>query len=178
MSNSFFKRLKKEEEKPAVEETMPVSETKETKFCTNCGTEVDVNAVTCTNCGVTLSASSNTQQQKSPTKFCTNCGSEIDINAVVCPNCGVSTYSGSISQEKSTAVAIILNFFLPGLGHIYAGLTTRGLTFLILYIVSAILVFLIVGIVLMIAVWIWALVDVSKCVNALNAGEYVEDKLF
>ena len=32
-----------------------------TKFCTNCGTEVDVNAVACTNCGAALSDLPNAQ---------------------------------------------------------------------------------------------------------------------
>ena len=37
---------------------------------------------------------------------------------------------------------------------------------------------LFIGFILVIAVWIWALIDVIKSTNALNAGEHVEDKLF
>ena len=52
------------------------------------------------------------------------------------------------------------------------------ISFIIAYIVSAILILLFVGIVLCIIVWLWALIDSIKSAEALNRGEFVEDKLF
>lgn len=174
---SVVSNQKKVDEKPVNEETVDnTSKVNQTKFCTSCGTEVDVNAITCPTCGVTLLSSSSANQQHSSTKFCTNCGSEIDKNAVVCPKCGVA--QGRLTEQKSAGVAIILSLFMPGLGHIYAGLTRKGLTFLIAYIIACIFIILIIGLLLAPVIWLWAIIDANKCVNALNAGEYVEDKLF
>ena len=51
-------------------------------------------------------------------------------------------------------------------------------SFIIAYIVSAILIILLIGIVLVIIIWIWALIDTIKSTEAINKGEFVEDKLF
>lgn len=145
------------------------------KFCSQCGKSIDINAMMCPYCG----AEQNSQPtQEKQTKFCSNCGEEIDSKAVVCPKCGVQVQNASITQELNPTVAILLNFFIPGLGHIYSGLTQKGILILVLYIVSAILTVVVVGFVLALIIWVWALIDVNKCVKALNAGEHVEDKLF
>ena len=67
---------------------------------------------------------------------------------------------------------------LPGLGQIYLGLDNKGAVFLIGYVISAILILLIIGFLLVIIIWIWALIDTIISANALNRGEEVSDKLF
>ena len=151
----------------------------ETKFCTNCGEKVSINAVACPKCGAGLTRTNNVQQQVTTKKFCSNCGNEVNINAVVCTNCGASVSRGNTyGEEKSVAVAALLSIVFPGIGHFYIGLNQKGIMFIVAYIVSAILILLFIGFILVIAVWIWALIDVIKSTNALNAGEHVEDKLF
>lgn len=81
-------------------------------------------------------------------------------------------------MKKSVAVAALLSIVFSGIGHFYIGLNQKGIMFIVAYIVSAILILLFIGFILVIAVWIWALIDVIKSTNALNAGEHVEDKLF
>ena len=126
----------------------------------------------CPNCGHSMVNSGNSVKN---TKYCTNCASEIDVNAVICPNCGVRVAN---LEEKSVGVAALLSIIFPGLGHLYVGLNNKCLTFIIAYIVSAILCVIIIGIVLVIIVWIWALVDIIKSTEAINEGKDVEDKLF
>lgn len=151
----------------------------ETKFCTNCGEKVSINAVACPKCGAGLTRTNNVQQQVTTKKFCSNCGNEVNINAVVCTNCGASVSRGNTyGEEKSVAVAALLSIVFPGIGHFYIGLNQKGIMFIVAYIVSAILILLFIGFILVIAVWIWALIDVIKSTNALNAGQHVEDKLF
>lgn len=151
----------------------------ETKFCYNCGEKVSINAVACPKCGAGLTRNTNVQKQANTKKFCSNCGKEVNVNAVVCTNCGASVYRGNAyGEEKNVAVAALLSIVFPGLGHFYIGLNQKGIMFIIAYIVSAILILLVIGFLLVIAVWIWALIDVVKSTNALNAGEHVEDKLF
>jgi TM2 domain-containing membrane protein YozV len=75
-------------------------------------------------------------------------------------------------------LSAILSILFPGLGHLYLGLDKKGISFILAYIVSAILILLLIGVVLAIIVWIWALIDSIKSTEAINRGEFVEDKLF
>lgn len=49
--------------------------------------------------------------------FCSNCGKEIDDKAVICIHCRCATQN-HVSQKphKSTALALVLWFFLAHLG--------------------------------------------------------------
>ena len=162
------------EEEPASEEDeSEINVVKKSKFCSNCGTEVAVGTVFCPQCGSKL-----TEEEGPKTKFCSNCGETIDINAEICPHCGVRVANFRLSEEKNVALSAILSFIFPGLGHLYLGLSKKGVSFILAYIVSAILVFLLIGFVLMLIVWVWALIDSIKCTEAINRGEFVEDKLF
>lgn len=164
------------------------------KFCKNCGAyladieEVEVSETPSTDMiesdGV-KSLTVNNQQQK--IKFCYNCGAELTGNFKFCPECGQDLSSNIASsnkpaivapREKNTLLAVILSVLLPGLGQIYLGLDNKGAIFLIAYVISAILVLFIIGIVLVIILWIWALVDTIISANALSRGDSVEDKLF
>ena len=163
------------EEEPASEEsddTIKVN-VKKSKFCTNCGTEISPEAAFCPQCGYKFA-----QEEKPQTKFCPNCGKEIDINAEICPHCGVRVAYTKSSEEKNVLLSAILSFLFPGLGHLYLGLNTKGVSFIIAYIVSWALMFLLIGFVLAPIVWIWALIDSIKATEAINRGEFVEDKLF
>ena len=63
-------------------------------------------------------------------------------------------------------VAIIVNFFFPGLGTLLIGQIGTGVAQLLLTIVAAVMiatgVLSIIGIPLGIGVWIWALVSAAK----------------
>lgn len=155
----------------------------ETKFCYNCGEKVSINAVACPNCGAGLTKNNNTQRQANTKKFCSNCGNEVNMNAVVCTHCGASVSRGNAySGDKSVGVAVLLSIIFPGIGHFYIGLNQKGMMYIIVYIVSVALIFTfilaIIGGILAFVMWIWALIDVIKSTEALNAGEHVEDKLF
>ncbi len=174
-------------EEDVIEEETPVEEdvveepaedvkvnVKNSKFCTNCGTEVNVDTAFCPKCGFRFN-----QEEQSQTKFCQSCGEKININAEICPHCGVRVANiSSSSDEKNVLLSAILSILFPGLGHLYLGLDKKGISFILAYIVSAILILLLIGVVLAIIVWIWALIDSIKSTEAINRGEFVEDKLF
>ena len=153
------------------EETIDVG--KKSKFCSNCGTEVNVETAFCPQCGFRLIG-----EEKPQTKFCQNCGKEIDIKAEICPHCGVRVANAPYSEEKNVLLAAILSFLFPGLGQLYLGLSKKGISFILAYIVSWILVIILIGFILAPIVWIWSLVDAIKSTEAINRGEFVEDKLF
>lgn len=158
------------------EETTTETLVKKSKFCTNCGRELEPETVFCPQCGYKFGA----DEEKPQTKFCQSCGEKININAEICPHCGVRVANPNLAvyEEKNVLLSAILSFLFPGLGHLYLGLNKKGISFIIAYIVSAILILLLIGFVLVIIVWIWALIDSIKSTEAINRGEYVEDKLF
>ena len=159
------------EEEPAAEEA---DSAKKTKFCSNCGTQVDMSTAFCPQCGFRL-----IQEEQPQTKFCQSCGKKIDINSEICPYCGVRVANiMRSSEEKNVLLSAILSLLFPGLGHLYLGLNKKGISFIVAYIVSAILVFLVIGFVLIVIVWLWALIDSIKATESINKGEFVEDKLF
>lgn len=165
-------------------------------ICPDCGKDVEKSKF-CKNCGAYIEniedPINNTPQtgavipieSKKKFKYCFNCGYELGGDFNFCPNCGYNlnpvAASGKKSlksdENKNTLLAIILSVLLPGLGQIYLGLDHKGAIFLIAYVVSAILILLIIGFLLVIVIWIWALVDTIQSVNALNRGEEVIDKL-
>ena len=159
------------EEESAAEEA---DSAKKTKFCSNCGTQVDMSTAFCPQCGFRL-----IQEEQPQTKFCQSCGKKIDINSEICPYCGVRVANiMRSSEEKNVLLSAILSLLFPGLGHLYLGLNKKGISFIVAYIVSAILVFLVIGFVLIVIVWLWALIDSIKATESINRGEFVEDKLF
>ena len=162
-------------EEPTVEEEVPeeVIEDKKSKFCANCGTKVAEGTVSCPQCGYKF-----VQEENPQTKFCQNCGEKIDINAEICPHCGVRVAYIKSSDEKNVLLSAILSLLFPGLGHLYLGLNTKGISFIIAYIVSWALMCLLIGFILAPIVWLWALIDSIKSTESINRGVSVEDKLF
>ena len=147
---------------------------KKSKFCSNCGREVEVDTAFCPQCGYRFGENKTEPQ----TKFCQSCGEKININAEICPKCGVRVSNVRAYEEKNVLLSAILSFLFPGLGHLYLGLNKKGVSFIIAYIVSAVLIVIVIGFVLMLVIWIWALVDSIRSTEAINSGEFVEDKLF
>lgn len=62
--------------------------------------------------------SANALAQTQSTKFCSSCGAQINAKAEICPKCGVrvAPEPSSIKEPKSRTTAILLAFFLGGIG--------------------------------------------------------------
>ena len=60
---------------------------------------------------------------------------------------------------KNPALGVILSFFIPGLGSIVNGSTSRGVIILVVYLFGWILAFFLIGIPILVGAWIWGLVD-------------------
>lgn len=160
--------------------------------CPDCGEEVP-DAKFCKNCGAELSKVKEVVEipanSQNDVKFCHNCGFKLENASRFCPNCGYDlenkkSVNNNVNhsyvvnyEEKSMLLSVVLSIIFPGLGHIYLGLNRKGATFLIAYVISAVLIFILIGLLLCTVLWIWALIDVIQSTNALNRGESVEDKL-
>ncbi|MDP2845514.1 MAG: hypothetical protein Q8N79_05505, partial [Candidatus Methanoperedens sp.] len=88
----------------------------------------------------------------------------------------------TIPEKKSVAFAVVLSFFIPGLGQMYCGKVARGVGILVL----SILMFSIFGytagsnpnssdtafpFLLWILVYIWNIYDAYKLAGKINRGE-------
>lgn len=97
-------------------------------ICQACSTEINGKLV-CNQCagGVQLTAKSTNEI------YCRSCGAVINKEAEICPKCGArQTVSTTVSSKKSRVAAILLAFFLGGIGahKFYLGQTGQGLLYL------------------------------------------------
>ena len=151
------------------------------KFCNNCGSKIEETIV----------------EEEKEKIFCSNCGKELDADMEFCNECGTSV-NGSVpakpiqtnrqnnntqsagvtaTSEKNPILALILSFFIPGLGQFYLGLNKKGIIFLIAWIVSDILLLFYIGILLYLIIWGYGLYDAYTSAEKLNKGEFVEDNI-
>lgn len=150
--------------------------------CPKCGQELEEGMKFCRNCGFEIAQGSADGKQ---TKFCSNCGFEMDIKTKFCPECGISTTgqpspvgaNAVINSQKSPVLAAILSFLIIGLGQVYLGLTKKGIILFILAIISGFLMLILVGFVLWLLVWVYAIYDGYNSANKMNEGIAVEDTL-
>ncbi len=75
-----------------------------------------------------------------------------------------------MGETKSSGLAAVLSFLIPGLGQIYNGEFGKGAVLIVLAIVSGILIFLLIGIPFYIAIWIYGMIDAYKGAERFNAA--------
>jgi len=85
-------------------------------------------------------------------------------------------YPGPVQQvvPKNAGIALLISFFVPGVGSLYAGKTNTGVVILIGYIISWLLTIVIIGIAGVIGFWIWGMVDAYQAAQAWNRARGIE----
>lgn len=107
-------------------------------------------------------------------KFCDKCGSKI-AQATIRTNTTVNTQINNIPQykEKNMAIALILSFFLLGIGIVYAGDVTKGIAIFVGLIIVNLLLNTVfkspITPILILAVIVCSLYLTYEEVNAANA---------
>ncbi len=71
-----------------------------------------------------------------------------------------------MDKKTLAIVALIVNLLIPGVGTIIWGETKTGVIQLILYIVGWLLLIVLIGVLVMLASWIWALVSSIKMIQS------------
>ncbi len=105
-------------------------------------------------------------------KFCPNCGSEIDEKAEICPKCGVRVKPVSTrTEKKSSGLAAVASFFIPGLGQIYNGQIGKGIMFIIISIIFGLLMIVLIGFILLPLFWIYNIYDAYSTAEKINAEQ-------
>ncbi|MCH7497149.1 MAG: hypothetical protein IH971_04780 [Candidatus Marinimicrobia bacterium] len=69
---------------------------------------------------------------------------------------------------KNPSVATILSFFFMGLGQIYNGQIGRGFMFIVLYVISIVLMFVMIGFITTPILWIWGMIDANSSAKKIN----------
>jgi TM2 domain-containing membrane protein YozV len=75
---------------------------------------------------------------------------------------------------KNAGVALLISFFLPGVGSMYAGKTTAGVIILIGYIISWVLTVVLIGFVGVFVFWIWGMINSYHGAQEWNRARGIE----
>lgn len=79
---------------------------------------------------------------------------------------------------KNPSIAVVLSFFIAGLGQIYNGQIAKGVLFIVLYIISISLMGVLVGFITTPILWIWGMVDAHNSAKRINSEIASTDKDF
>ena len=140
-------------------------------FCRECGKEVRDNAVACLSCGV---------RPRDGVNYCQECGSPTNVDQFVCVKCGVNLSSSfrniilnkkilPSNPPKKPVLALILSFFIMGLGQVYLGQVWKGIA---IFIATIIIGFLTFGLGCPV-MFVISPVDAYKIAKKLEAGNSV-----
>ena len=70
---------------------------------------------------------------------------------------------------KSPGVSLLISFFLPGVGSMVNGDTQTGVIILVIWIVGIVTSIFFIGIALILAAWIWGMIDAYQGAQRWNA---------
>lgn len=73
---------------------------------------------------------------------------------------------------KNPGLAAILSFFWTGLGQIYNGQISKGIVFIVVQGINAMLMFVIIGFITFPIVWIWGMIDAYKAAETYNLHNF------
>lgn len=130
-------------------------------YCSNCGEPLKEYAIVCSNCGKPVPGRSETHTENGSETH-----GEEKVHAEQVYDNDIPRSAPSPKQEKSTFFAIILSFFIPGLGQVYNGRFWKGVGFMIAVPLGTLLLIL-PGL----AIWIWGMYDAYTESEKINKGE-------
>ncbi|MDE1824843.1 MAG: SHOCT domain-containing protein [Candidatus Micrarchaeota archaeon] len=75
-----------------------------------------------------------------------------------------------MAEQKSSGIAVILSFLIPGLGQIYNGQIGKGILFIFLSIVFGLMSIILIGIPLYLILWVYGMYDAYRIAEATNSN--------
>jgi TM2 domain-containing membrane protein YozV len=112
-------------------------------------------------------------------RFCANCGGMIDTRAEFCPTCGVRVTPAPYPpvpppspyvERKNEGIAAILSFVFLGLGQIYNGQISKGISFIIIGVLFVFSMLFLIGFLLYPLFWMYNIYDAYNTAKQINAG--------
>lgn len=80
-------------------------------------------------------------------------------------------HAGGITQvvaPKNPALSLLGSFFIPGLGQLMNGDTSKGIIMFLGYLFSFLLMFVLIGFLTAPAIWIWGMIDAYQSAQRWN----------
>jgi TM2 domain-containing membrane protein YozV len=75
---------------------------------------------------------------------------------------------------KNPGIALLISFFIPGVGSLYAGKTNTGVIILIGYVISWVLTIVIIGFLGVFGFWVWGMIDAYTAAQSWNRVRGIE----
>jgi TM2 domain-containing membrane protein YozV len=103
--------------------------------------------------------------------FCRSCGKELTDSTTFCPSCGVRLMEeADVSQKSRLATTLLcalpaLLVGIHGIHRLYLGKIGTGIVMLVLCILGWATVWLLVGLVVLIPVYVWTIIDFAFAVS-------------
>lgn len=116
-------------------------------------------------------------EDDSPESFQCECGGNLETNEDNRPVPQQKTSYNNSVEKKSPILAVILSFLIPGLGQFYNGHGEKGIILFIAALISAFLILFIIGTILYLVVWVFAIFDAYDSADRINKGKRVRVKL-
>lgn len=70
-------------------------------------------------------------------------------------------------MPRYPGIAAVLSFIIPGLGQIYNGELGKGFSFVAGIVISSFLTAIFIGVIFLVILWIWAVIDAYKTAEAM-----------
>lgn len=154
--------------------------------CKNCGCELQEGAKFCKECGAEVIV----EEVSGEFQFCPKCCYKMAKGLKFCPECGSptsntphvnntvnNTGNSVVNTNKDPLLAAILSFLIIGLGQIYLGLTKKGIILFLAAIVSGVLMLILIGFILWLLIWAYAIYDAYNSAQKMQNGIAVEDTI-
>ena len=73
-------------------------------------------------------------------------------------------------DRKSSGLAAVLSFFIPGLGQVYNGEFGKATGFILASIVGGFLTSIFIGFLIILVTWVWAVLDAYQSAESINSA--------
>jgi TM2 domain-containing membrane protein YozV len=102
---------------------------------------------------------------------CPECSVSID-GKNICKNCAsiIASHDQALAH-KEPVLALILSFFIPGMGQLYLGNNDRGFKLIIGAIIAWVLTAVCIGLFIYFGIWIYGMYDAYTSAEKINRGE-------
>ncbi|ARK29004.1 hypothetical protein [Halalkalibacter krulwichiae] len=82
--------------------------------------------------------------------------------------------TGSMQPLKNAGLAAVLSALWCGLGQIYNGQIGKGIAFMLIQFINALLMFILIGFITYPIMWIWGMIDAYRQAEEINRQNSIE----
>jgi len=128
------------------------------RMCEKCNAEVAADARFCRSCGTALAPMGARDVEIAP----------MHPDPVARPTPAYRPHPAAPVFYKNPGIATLLSFFWMGAGQVYNGQIAKGVAFLVMYLFSILLMFVLIGFITTPILWIIGMVDANASAKKIN----------